>query len=87
MIYPVITPCTCTRGKVISSVIVVVIVNKNHQISASRPLVTRIKTQQMLNLPKNWLHLAMNRVVQPTNITNSVYLLAIVATPIDHAHY
>ena len=36
---------------------------------------------------KNWLQFAQNRVAQPTSITNSVLQLAIVATPIDYAHY
>ena len=38
-------------------------------------------------MAKNWPHYASNRVARPTSITNSVFLLAIIATPIDRAHY
>ena len=36
---------------------------------------------------KNWPHCASNRAAQPTSITNRVFLLAIVATPIDCMFY
>ena len=39
------------------------------------------------NQQKNWLECASNRLVRSTNITNSVIVLAIIATPIDCAHY
>ena len=35
------------------------------------------------NLP----HYALNQVAQPTSVKNSVFLLAIIATPLDRAHY
>ena len=38
-------------------------------------------------MAKNWPHYASNQVAWPTSVTNSVLLLAIVATPIDRAHY
>ena len=38
-------------------------------------------------MAKNWPHYASNRVAQPISVTNSIFLLAIVAQPIDRAHY
>ena len=41
----------------------------------------------MLDLVKNWLQYAQNRVAWPTSITNSAFQMAIVAMPIDCAHF
>ena len=35
---------------------------------------------------KNWLKYALNHLAQPMSVTSSVYLLAIVVTPIDCAY-
>ena len=35
----------------------------------------------------NWPHCALNQVARSTSVKNSAFLLAIIATPIDCAHY
>ena len=35
----------------------------------------------------NWLECASNHYAQSTNVTNSIFLSDIIATPIDRAHY
>ena len=79
------TPCACVRGKVIG--LVVAVVDTKLPNLAVQALEQVVSTTNMLNLAKNWLQFAQNRVAQPTSVTNSVLQLAIVATPIDYAHY
>ena len=72
----IITPHACARIKVVDSVVIVVIMD------------TKItKSEDLSNLAKNRLQFAYNRVAQPTSITNSAFMLAIIATLIGHAHY
>ena len=87
LLQSLVTLCVCTRGacKVFGSVIVVI--KKNCLILTSRHL-SDSKGQQICRIwQKNWPHYATNRVAQPMIVTNSVFLLAIIATPIDCAHY
>ena len=76
---------TCTRGKVIDSVVIVV----NKKVARSQHLgsLQLVITTDLLNLAKHWPHCASNRVAWPTRITNSIILLAIVATPLNCAYY
>ncbi len=53
--------------------------HKNRHIS--RPQL--VSTTNQLNLAKNWLQYASNRGTRSTSITNSAFLLPIVATPIS----
>ena len=45
-----------------------------------------VSTTNLSKLVKYRFQCASNRVTQPTNITNSVVLLATVATPINYAY-
>ena len=85
-----IIPCACAKGKVIGSAVVVIVVNqKINKIARSRHLGTLAtrKHNNSVELGENWPHCASNRVAWPTSVTNSVFLLDIVATPLDRAYY
>ena len=80
-------PARMRTGKVIGYVVVVVVDTKkspNLGIYAPERVVS---TTNMSNLAKNWLQYAQNRVVRSARVTNRVFQLAIVATPIDCAHH
>ena len=82
------TPCTCARGQVIGRVIVVIVVV--HKKSPDLGIQAPQRLQSITNLSelvKSWPQDAQNRVARPTSFTNGVFQLAIIATPIDYAHY
>ena len=89
----IITSCACARGKAIGSIVVIVVVvliivdtkiAKSGDLSTSVLLAWRTcRIWQKFN----WLQCAQNRVARPTGITNSVSMLAIIAMPINSAHY
>ena len=58
------------------------------EIARSRHLGTLAthKHNKSVEFGENWPRSASNRVARPTSVTNSVFLLAIVAMPIDRAH-
>ena len=44
------------------------------------------KHHKSVKFGENWPHCASNQVAWPTSVTNSVFLLDIVATPLDHTY-
>ena len=82
------------RGKVFSSVVVVVkllllFLLLSTKIARSQGVGPEklVNTTNLSNLVKNWHQYTLNRVAQPTSITNGVFLLTIIAIPIDHVNY
>ena len=76
-------PACMRRGKVISLSVCLLLSSRKSSdldIQASEQLICVLKSV------KKWLEYASNHLAQSTNITNSVFLLVIVVTPIDHAH-
>ena len=77
-------PARMHRGEVIGLSVVV-----TTNIARSQHLGTWAahKHNQSVKSATNWVEYTLNRLAQCTNITNGILLLAIVATPMDHAHY
>ena len=57
------------------------------KIAKSGDLGTRANCKRNKSVEFGIFQYALNRVAQPTSVTNSSFLLAIVATPIDCAHH
>ena len=73
-------------GKVIGRVIVVCCrrcEHKNRHLSRPRQPEQLVSTTNQSNF---WLQCALNRGTQSTSVTNSTFLLAIVAMPMDSAY-
>ena len=72
----------CRNKKVIVFVIVVVVVHKKSWDLHVGTWVTH-EYNESIEVGENWLQYASNRVALSTSVTNSVFLLVIIATPID----
>ena len=82
----IITPRTSAGVK--QSVVCLSVVVITTKIARSRDLGIwgACKHNQLVEAVKNWLECASNHLSRSMNVTNSVFLLAIVVTPIDSAH-
>ena len=80
-------PCACARSKVFGSVVVVIVIIVNTKIAWSQHLGTWVtcKHNKYVKLAKTGF--SIYRVARPTGVTNTAFQLAIVAMPIDRAHY
>jgi hypothetical protein len=80
-----VTPCTCVRGTVISSVCLVVHLSTQKSPDLNIYTFERlISITNLSKLSKNWLHYTSNHLARPTSIANAAFSLA---TPIDSTHY
>ena len=84
MIQILITPHACAGVKVIVFVIVVVVIHKKSWDLHVGTWVTH-RYNESIEVGKNWLQYASNRVALSTSVTNNVFLLVIIATPINCA--
>ena len=74
----IVTPRACARSKVL----LLSSLHKNRHISRSR----HCKHNESIEFSENWLQCASNWRTQCMSITNSAFLLATVAMPIDSAY-
>ena len=81
-------PCSCARGKSISFACLSSIVSTKIAISRHLGISETRSTTNKSKSVKNLIKCASNCSVQPMamSVTNSIFLLAIKATPIDRTH-